>query len=104
MFEACCLDPETSSKTDFETKQKATAMVRESLSHVANLVSQHAKVMALSESTLSGEQVQFLMTQITRVLTEELEDHPSTLESVLGRLEKVKIPDKKASVTHISIT
>ena len=87
---------------DDELKIKIRENLRESLTHVSNLIGQHAKIRALSEGQFSAEQVNQVVVQMTRILERYLmPDQKKVFDAVVAELEGLRVTQTK--VVNITI-
>lgn len=80
----------------------AARFAQDALQHVSGLVSTMVKVQMMDRSTLDAEQVDHILTQVSEIIENFVEDEGQKAK-VVEFLGRIKVPDRKTNFT-ISVT
>ena len=80
-----------------ELKAAATDSLRSSLNHVTEIVSKAARVHAVSSSVVELEHIDYILTQVARIIEEEVASLDQKLATVvMERMALIKLPEGKS--------
>lgn len=79
-----------------EARGLATALVRDSINHVSNVVKNAAQVSALTKQTIKVGDVGYVIAQVTRILEDELGGSDAgklVLDRITKRFDELRLPE-----------
>lgn len=93
LFDGACLGEEAS-KVSTSLKHASIKNVQECLKLVADLTSQYAKLMLVSDDVFSSTQVEYILAGVTKVLADHIENQ-AVIDSIINAIGELCTTEKK---------
>lgn len=103
LFDAACLDPETSKNVKPHLKVQAMKGLEASIKLVADLTASYAKLLVVSDEVFNAAQMDYIIKGLTDVLAAHLEDNPELIGKIIEDVGKLCAPEKKGRDVNIVI-